>query len=360
MCMGYKDNTTTTMAELSPLTKQEVASMLVQEIAKKGDEIPDNFLHKDGIPEAIYDPDLWRNDLLIDFSLLSSSSTTELAKLRSALSQWGCFQVINHGIEVSFLEELIEVSKQFFALPLEEKLKCFEAFQGYGSDTYSFKPKTSNWNDRIFLSLSPKEKVNLQCWPQKPQNFRIMIEEYSKKLTTMNEVMSTAMAKSLNLDENCLRFGKREPASIRFNFYPRCSSPKRVLGSKPHSDLTTLTYLLPEKDVEGLEILKDDKWYKVLPIPGALFINFGDSGEVMTNRVFKTSVHRVSTNSVKDRISVAVFFSPKDDEEVGPASELISANQPQVYNKYIMSEYLRAFFESYKLGSGRPLDAFQI
>lgn len=93
MCMGYKDNTTTTMAELSPLTKQEVASMLVQEIAKKGDEIPDNFLHKDGIPEAIYDPDLWRNDLLIDFSLLSSSSTTELAKLRSALSQWGCFQV---------------------------------------------------------------------------------------------------------------------------------------------------------------------------------------------------------------------------------------------------------------------------
>lgn len=109
---------------------------------------------------------------------------------------------------------------------------------------------------------------------------RIMIEEYSKKLTTMNEVMSTAMAKSLNLDENCLRFGKREPASIRFNFYPRCSSPKRVLGSKPHSDLTTLTYLLPEKDVEGLEILKDDKWYKVLPIPGALFINFGDSGEV--------------------------------------------------------------------------------
>lgn len=82
------------MTQVVPLTKQELASKLVQEIAKKGDEIPEEYLRKDGFPEAIDAPDLWRGKLLIDFSLLSSYSATELAKLRSALSQWGCFQVI--------------------------------------------------------------------------------------------------------------------------------------------------------------------------------------------------------------------------------------------------------------------------
>lgn len=86
---------TAKMAEDPPLSKQELlASKLAQEIAKKGDEIPEKYLSKDCFPEAIEAPDLWKHDLLIDCSLLTSSSAApELAKLRSALSQWGCFQV---------------------------------------------------------------------------------------------------------------------------------------------------------------------------------------------------------------------------------------------------------------------------
>ncbi|XP_021849762.2 jasmonate-induced oxygenase 4 [Spinacia oleracea] len=353
------------MAEDPPLSKQELlASKLAQEIAKKGDEIPEKYLSKDCFPEAIEAPDLWKHDLLIDCSLLTSSSAApELAKLRSALSQWGCFQVINHGIESSFLEELIQVSKQFFELPLEEKLKCSapdEKVQGYGSDSVLFGTRTPNWNDRLFLSLHPMEKLKLQCWPQKPEKFREMIDEYSKKLTALNKVICEAMATSLEYKEDCfLTKGKQGPAIARFNYYPRCSCPERVLGSKPHSDGTTITYLLPEKEVEGLQILKDDQWYKVSVIPGALFINFGDFGEVKTNGVFKSAVHRVATNSVKDRISVAMFFIPDDHEEVGPLSGLISAHQPQVYNKFNISDYWRVFRESFKLGS-RPLDAFQV
>ena len=80
------------MAEPIPLPKKELSSKLVQEIAKNSNEIPEQYLHKNGFPQAIDAPDLWKDALLIDFSLLSSSST-ELAKLRSALSDWGCFQV---------------------------------------------------------------------------------------------------------------------------------------------------------------------------------------------------------------------------------------------------------------------------
>ncbi|KAL2929798.1 Protein SRG1 [Bienertia sinuspersici] len=242
-----------------------------------------NFITKTVFPEAIDASELWNNDLLIDFSLLSASSSSQLAKLQSALSQWGCFQVINHGIESSFFEELIEISKQFFALPLEEKLKCSaedDIIEGYGSDAIYSGNQTRNWNDRLFLTLYPKEKFKDQCWPQKPEKFREKLVEYLKKLTQVNEAICKAMSRSLNLDENCLHFGKQGPSRARITLYPRCSFPDRVLGTKPHADGTGITYLLPEKDVEGLQILKDDQWYKVAVIPGALIINLGDLGEV--------------------------------------------------------------------------------
>jgi len=82
------------MAAPTPPSKEELSKSLVQEISEKGDEIPEKFILKDGFPEAIDAPDeLWTHTLLMDFSLLSSSDPHELAKLKSALSNWGCFQV---------------------------------------------------------------------------------------------------------------------------------------------------------------------------------------------------------------------------------------------------------------------------
>lgn len=109
---------------------------------------------------------------------------------------------------------------------------------------------------------------------------REMIVEYSKKISTVNKVICKAMSRSLGLEENCLEFGKHGPAMARLNLYPPCPYPERVLGAKPHADHTVITYLFPEKEVEGLQILKDDQWYKVSVIPDALFINFGELGEV--------------------------------------------------------------------------------
>ncbi|XP_021741825.1 protein SRG1-like [Chenopodium quinoa] len=351
------------MPEPASITKEELTSKLVQELTKNGDEIPEIYLHKDGFPEAIDAPELWRDNLLIDFSLLSSS-TQELAKLQSALSEWGCFQVINHGMDTSFLEELIEVSKQFFALPLEEKLKCSAAddvFQGYGSDSVFAGAQTINWNDRLFLTLYPEKKRKLQFRPTKPEKFGGMIDEYSNKLAAMTEGFYKAMARSLNLEEDCFlkHQGKQGPITGRITLYPRCPCPERVLGLKPHSDGATMTFLLPDKEVEGLQVLKDNLWYRVPVIPGALFVNFGDLGEVMTNGEFKSVIHRVVTNAAKDRISVAAFCTPEDEKEIGPVNELVSIHQQQNYKRFNIHEFRQIFFESYAQGR-RTIDALKL
>jgi len=79
---------------------EELQSKPVQEIAKScNGEIPEKFIHKNGYPQPKLDSVPWTDDLVIDFSHLSSSSASspeseiELGKLRFALSQWGCFQV---------------------------------------------------------------------------------------------------------------------------------------------------------------------------------------------------------------------------------------------------------------------------
>ncbi|KAH9604335.1 hypothetical protein KSS87_001607 [Heliosperma pusillum] len=324
------------MGEPAPLTKQELASKLVQEIAKNGEDIPSKFRHENGFPEAIDVPDIWKNSLL----------------------------VINHGIETSFLEELIQVGKQFFALPLDEKLKCSagdDIFQGYGTDSVYSGVQTINWNDRLFLTLYPRHLRNLQFYPNKPDKFSGMIEEYSEKLATMTEATYKAMARSLGLGEDCFLKQQGKNASItgRFGYYPRCPCPQSVLGIKPHSDGTCMTILLPDNEVDGLQVQKDEVWYKVPVIPGALFINFGDLGEVMTNGLFKSAIHRVVTNLDKDRLSLAAFCTPEDRYEIGPLSELITDDQPQMYKKFDIHEYRRVFFETYAQGL-RPLDVLRL
>jgi len=116
------------------------------------------------------------------------------------------------------------------------------------------------------------------------------VEKFATKLDHILECIYKAIARSLNLKEDfVLGHMKGGRVTGRLTMYPSCSSPDRVYGSWPHSDGTIITALLPE--LEGLEIEKDEQWFKVPVVPGALFINFGDLGEVFQLMFIKTSSH---------------------------------------------------------------------
>lgn len=96
------------------------------------------------------------------------------------------------------------------------------------------------------------------------------------------EIILKNMAISLGLKEDFFigPIKEKAPASILFNFYPPCSKPDLVYGIKPHTDSGTITILLQDKEVEGLQILKGGKWVKVPIIPDALLVNIADQVEV--------------------------------------------------------------------------------
>ncbi|XP_074315958.1 jasmonate-induced oxygenase 4-like [Silene latifolia] len=338
------------MTEVCYVKKDIASRPLVQQIAERN-QVPDEYLHKNEFPKAIDSPNLWKDTLLIDFSRLSSSSPItaqdELDKLRFALSSWGCFMVVNHGIEQQLLDDIIGVTKEFFQLPVEEKMKCAtnDILQGYDTDAVCQGKLTTNWNDRLFLTVYPKTHVNLLFWPEQPQQFREVIHKFGEQIAATAEVIYKAMARSLNADEDCfVKQGQKGFALGRFTFYPKCPRSERVLGSRPHLDGSLTTIVLA--DEEGLHIQNDNMWYKVPVIPGALFFNCGDFAEVFSNGIFKSTLHRVVTNSTKDRTSVAAFFTLDANHEVGPLDPFVTKDRPAKYKKFTPIDYMMKMHEN--------------
>ncbi|CAI0629467.1 unnamed protein product [Linum tenue] len=273
-------------------------------------------------------------------SLISSPSAAnhELQKLSLALSSWGCFQVVNHGMTDSFVDRVHEISKQFFDLPKEEKHRYIrepDSIEGYGTDMIVAENQTLDWIDRLYLTLNPPNQVQLKFWPEKPETFRETLQEYGVKLGELNQILLKAMAKSLDLEENCFldQYGEGALMTARFNLYPPCPRPDQIIGVKPHADASALTFLLPDKEVGGLQFLKDNEWFTVPIIPHALLVNVGDQAEIMSNGEFKSPIHRAVVNSERKRISLAAPSIPHDGNEIEPVEGLVSEERPRLFRK---------------------------
>ncbi|CAI9100855.1 OLC1v1038040C1 [Oldenlandia corymbosa var. corymbosa] len=336
----------------------------VQELAEEGGgEVPEGYICRKGDRAASAVPlvDVPVIDLKLSASP-DSVSDGELQKLQSALSSWGFFQVINHGIDCNLLDKLRENTRQFFRLPAEEKhiyARGPNEIEGYGNDMVLYENQTLDWTDRLYLLVHPEDSRKLHYWPQNPKSFRIVLEEYTTRLRVIVEILFKSMAKSLGLAEDCFlnKYGDTPMMHTRFNFYPLCPKPDVVQGVKPHADGTAITILLPDEKVEGLQFLKDDQWIRTQINPHALLVNVGDQMEMMSNGIFKSPVHRVITNSYKERISVATFCSPGSGEEVGPVEELINDTRPRLYKT--VKDYYSIYFKYYQLGK-RPIEAVRL
>ncbi|PHT33433.1 hypothetical protein CQW23_25233 [Capsicum baccatum] len=318
------------MAGLSPITA-DIGCKPVQEMVKDGDEMPDEYVCKD-FHYGTIDDDVPVIDIpVVDLKVLTSSSACgreELRKLRSALSSSGYFQAINSGSEESLVDEVCKVSRQFFDLSMDEKQKYGRApdnTEGYGNDmvlSENVLPEnqTLDWTDRLYLLVHPEDKRKLKCWPENPKSFRPVMY-------------------------------------ARFSFYPPCPRPKLIHGLKPYADGSAITILLQDKEVGGLQILKDDKWYRVPIMPYALLVNIGDQVEIMSNGLLKSPVDRAVTNSEKERITVAMFCSPEFGSEIEPVEELIDDKMPKLYKT--VKDYTATYFQYFQQGK-RPIDAVKI
>ncbi|CAN1122314.1 Protein SRG1 [Linum perenne] len=262
---------------------------LVQELGK--DPLP-KFFQKETLA-GVAEGTLTIVDIpIVDISLLNHSKS-ELQKLSKSLNAYGCCMAINHGMSEEFMDRLREASVDFFQQPLEEKMKCArppDHWEGYGFDQIPQDYAVHDWSDRVMILIGPDKDRRLEFWPQKPHDFKELMEECSIKIKEVSEVVLRAMARTLSL-ENDDAFVEEmgEPIIVaRFNFYPPCSRPDKVLGINEHTDGSTITFLLQDKQVEGFQLFtKEGEWVRVGVNPtDALLIKIGDQGEVIFYPLF--------------------------------------------------------------------------
>lgn len=307
---------------------------------------------------------------IVDLGRLSQpdGDANEAVKLRQAMESWGLFMVTNHGIEDALMDNVMNVSREFFQQHLGEKQKYTNLIdgkhfqlEGYGNDQVKSDTQILDWLDRLYLKVDPADERNLSVWPKHPESFRDVLDEFLIKCDGVKNSLLPSMAKLLKLDEDYFvrQFSDRPTTIARFNYYPQCPRPDLVYGMKPHSDATILTILMVDNDVGGLQVLKDGVWYDVPTKPHTLLINLGDHMEIMSNGIFKSSVHRVMTNPEKERISVVLFYFMNLEKEIEPALELIDERHPARYKRVKIMDYLAGLFEHFLQGT-RVIDTVKI
>ncbi|CAL1397226.1 unnamed protein product [Linum trigynum] len=308
---------------------------------------------------------------IIDLSKLmkvdedEGSWRAEILKLKRACQDWGFFQVVNHGIDLSLVEGIEEVAKEFFMLPLEEKQRypmVAGTVQGYGQAFVFSEDQKLDWCNMFALGVEPQFIRNPKLWPKNPPKFSGTVEDYSREVRKLCQNLLNSIAITLGLKEGTFNemFGVGVQA-IRMNYYPPCSRPDLVLGLSPHSDGSALTVLQQGKGSSvGLQILKETKWVSVQPVPNALVINIGDTLEVLTNGKYKSVEHRAVTHKEKDRLSIVTFYAPSYEVEIGPLPEMVDEiNNPCTYRRYNHGEYSKHYVTS-KLQGKKTLDFAKI
>ncbi|RVW95250.1 Codeine O-demethylase [Vitis vinifera] len=210
------------------------------------------------------------------------------------------------------------------------------------------------------MSTLPTHFRKPHLFPKLPLPFRDTLEVYVVEMRNLALTMLSFMEKALKIEVNEMRkLFEQGLQAMRMNYYPPCPKPEQVIGLTPHSDSVGLTILLQVNEVEGLQIRKDGMWIPITPLPNAFIVNIGDILEIFSNGIYKSIEHRAVVNSVKERLSIATFYNPQMDAEIGPVPSLITPEFPALFRRVGVADYVKKLF-SRELGGKSYLEALRI
>ncbi|MCO5600908.1 hypothetical protein L7F22_055025 [Adiantum nelumboides] len=264
-----------------------------------------------------------------------------LQQVAHACSQWGIFQITDHGVPTRLQNQLWNAAYHFFSLPTETKLQLTSQdpacplvfFTGFASQE-----RVKEWKDTLGYKPSPSMNEKLV-----PHFLRGPMLYFHSRINVLAHKLSEAICLTLAIDSNAFCESHLSRETMACNYYPSCPQPELTFGLSSHSDFGSLTIIMQD-EVQGLQVRRGDAWIDVPSIPNSLIVMLGDQIEIMTNGYYKSVEHRVVTNQAEPRMSVACFYGPNEHEVVKPLDQFVTPDCPIMYKETIFSDYLKHAF----------------
>ncbi|KAK2972337.1 hypothetical protein RJ640_014395 [Escallonia rubra] len=294
-------------------------SEFIQEIVRMNAScIPERYLRSEEHKATDVDMSALSADIpVLDLTLLSNGSKEELQKLDNACKDWGFFQT-----KYSFHPEFK---------------------QGYGQPFPVADDEILDWSDSLLFILHPSQNRHPELWPARPPEFTGTVEAYTAAARKVTEELFGALSLTMGLEKDALLGLHGEMrTTMRMNYYPLCCRPDQVMGLSSHTDIGSITILMQDDDVTGLQVRHNGGWVPVKPLPNSLVVNVGDILEIWSNGKYKSIEHRAVTSETKERISVGLFFSPDTAVEIEPLEDIVATQESgRLYKKVKFGDYLK-------------------
>jgi isopenicillin N synthase-like dioxygenase len=275
-------------------------------------------------------------------------------QLGAAAREIGFFYVTGTGIPEALFDALLATTKEFFARPIDEKMRYYiglsdchrgyvpEGEEGSGCGNPDRKEAFDSAldlpaDDPDHLAGNPMLGPNQ--WPDQP-GFADAVTSYYRAVLDFGQLLFRALA--ISLGERAELFAaqaSKAPSQLRLIHYPYDAEAVDSVGLGSHTDYECFTLLRPT--APGLEVLNGaGDWIDVPPVDDAFVVNIGDLLEIWTNGEFVATSHRVRRVQ-EERYSFPLFFCADYHTVIEPLPRFVKPGK-KTYAPAVAGEHLFA------------------
>lgn len=305
---------------------------------------------------------------VIDLEGLGEASADRriAADLLQAYGEWGFGYLVHTPIDPALLDATFAQSRAFHALPMAEKLRIRVNAQHRGYIPFKASTDVNSSVEQVTKpNLSESFMMLRECGPEDPDvvagaylagaNQWPALPGFREALAAYDSAIGQVAARLIAVFDRALGAGGAlsamfEPPTtwLRLLHYPPQDpqSPSDEFGSAPHTDFGAIT-ILAQDDVGGLSVKTlDGEWVDVPPVPDSFVLNVGDMLHRLSNGRLRSTPHRVTNRTGRERFSIPFFYDPNVRTVIEPLPSTAGADRATGFDPIVYGDWLRTELES--------------
>lgn len=287
----------------------------------------------------------------------------------------GFLVVTQHGVKKDIIDDAWNTAREFFDLPLAEKLAVKSPYPGCPRGYFPIASEALAKSLGVTTPPDLKESIAIgplrapqraiseaeaefhygeNLWPERPPNLRAALTHYMLAMESLGNSLLRVFAMALSLPPDYFEESHSDPmCALRCLNYPAVDEPllENQRGAGEHADYGSITMLKSDPEVAGLEVrLPSGEWIAAPLVRDGFIVNIGDMMARWTNDRWVSTLHRVISPGAAGgggrRQSMAYFYNTSFDAEISCIPTCLAAGETAKYEPVNGGDYLVQRFSS--------------